>query len=72
MKASPWSPWRSVLAGAVIGFIEAAGSERERRVLRNPEPVVRFQAREPDDGRPPVGVWFLAPLRRWRHRLSPN
>lgn len=72
MTDNRWSPWRSMLAGAVIGFIEAAGSENERRALRTPEPVVRFQTREPDEAGRPVGLWFLAPLRSWRHRLSPN
>lgn len=66
-----WSPWRSVLAGAVIGFIEAAGSPRERRALRPPEPVVRFDDREPGPGLP-RGLWFLAPLGDIRRFLSRN
>lgn len=66
-----WSPWRSVLAGAVIGFIEAAGSHRDRRALRQPEPVIRFDDREPEAGRPRA-LWFLAPLRDIRRFLSPN
>lgn len=66
-----WSPWRSVLAGAVIGFIEAAGSQQDRRALRHPEPVVRFDDREPDAGRPRA-LWFLSPLRDIRRFLSPN
>ncbi len=66
-----WSPWRSVLAGAVIGFVEAAGSDRERRILRQPVPVVRYDDRELE--RPaPVGLWFLLPLRHVRRYLSPN
>ena len=66
-----WSPWRSLFAGAVIGFVEAAGSEAERRALHAPEPVVRFQARMPRP-RPPAGLWFLAPLSRIRRHLSRN
>ena len=65
-----WSPWRSVLAGAVIGFVEAAGSDGDRRALRRPEPVVRLADREPRGGAPP-GLWFLEPfreIRRWLHR----
>lgn len=67
-----WSPWRSMLAGAVIGFIEAAGSEGERRLVRGPEPVVRFQTREPDHAHRPHGLWFLAPIRCLKRYLSPN
>lgn len=66
-----WSPWRSLLAGAVIGFVEAAGSEVDRRALRPRDPVVRFQDRRPDAGRPP-GLWFLAPLRGVRSYFSLN
>lgn len=69
---SRWSPWRSVLAGAVIGFIEAAGSDRERRVLSRPAAVVRFDHRHPDSGAPPSGLWFLFPLRDFRRYLSRN
>jgi hypothetical protein len=65
-----WSPWRSVLAGAVIGFVEATGSELERRALQRPEPVVRLVDHRPHP--PPPGLWFLAPLRGIRRRLSPN
>lgn len=67
-----WSLWRSLVAGAVIGFVEAAGSdEQRRRLLRQPDPVVRFQSREPDSHRP-RGLWFLAPLRDITRRLSRN
>lgn len=69
---SRWSPWRSVLAGAVIGFVEAAGSDRERRVLRQPDAVVRFDHRGPHAGDPPAGLWFLASLRDIRRYLSRN
>lgn len=61
-----------MLAGAVIGFVEAAGADSERRMLRRPEPVVWFQAREPDETRRPAGLWFLERFRGWRQRLSPN
>lgn len=61
-----------MFAAAVIGFVEAAGSDHERRMLRKPEPVVRFQAREPDAMGCPAGLWFLAPLRGWQRRLSRN
>jgi len=67
-----WSPWRSILAGAVIGFVEAAGSERDRGLLGGPQPVVRFQDRVPDTGRPPARLWFLEPLRHITRLLSPN
>lgn len=67
-----WSLWRSLVAGAVIGFVEAAGSEEQRRrLLRPPDPVVRFQTREPESRRP-GGLWFLAPLRNITRRLSRN
>jgi hypothetical protein len=58
------SPWRSALAGAVIGFLEAAGSESERRALHRPLAVVRFEDREPARATRPVGLWFLEPLAR--------
>lgn len=67
-----WSPWRSVLAGAVIGFVEAAGSKNERGLLHYPDPVVRFLEREPDRPGSPRGLWFLAPLRDIRRYLSLN
>lgn len=67
-----WSLWRSLVAGAVIGFVEAAGTdEQRRRLLRQPDPVVRFQAKDPHSQRP-SGLWFLAPLRGITRRLSRN
>lgn len=69
---SRWSPWRSVLAGAVMGFVEAAGGERERRLLARPAAVVRFDHRDARAGDPPAGLWFLAPLRDIRRYLSRN
>ncbi|MFW5952066.1 MAG: hypothetical protein ACOC3J_05990 [Gemmatimonadota bacterium] len=67
-----WNPWRSALAGAVIGFIEAAGTEVQRRALNRPNPVVRYDEREPEGLRPPAGLWFLEPLRDLKRLLSPN
>ena len=58
-----WKPWKSVLAGAVIGFLEAAGSEQERRRAR-PLAVVRYEDRHPDAGGEPPGLWFLEPIPR--------
>ena len=57
-----WSAWKSVLAGAVIGFVEAAGSEPARRRLRTPGAVVRIDRRRPPDPRAELGVWFLDPV----------
>lgn len=71
-RRSRWSPWRSLFAGAVIGFIEAAGSDRERRALSRPAAAVRFDHRHPDAGAPPPGLWFLFPLRDLRRYLSRN
>lgn len=65
-----WSPWRSVMAAAVLGFVDAAGSSEERRMLRIP-PVVRFTERIPLPARP-SRLWFLAPLSGWRRYLHPN
>ncbi len=67
-----WSPWRSILAGAVIGFVEAAGSEREQRLLGDPQPVVRYQDRVPRESRMPARLWFIEPLRHITRLLSPN
>lgn len=71
-RKSRWSPWRSALAGAVIGFIEAAGSDPERSVLSRPAAVVRFDHRHPDSGAPPPRLWFLSPLGDFRRYLSRN
>lgn len=72
MTMTRWSPWRSVLAGAVIGFVEAAGSELERRALREPEAVIRLDDRERDRSAVPPGLWFLSPLRNIRRYFSIN
>ena len=72
MTMTRWSAWRSVLAGAVIGFVEAAGSDRERRALSYPDPVVRFDARGHDRLASPPGLWFLVPLRDIRRYFSTN
>lgn len=59
-----WSPWKSALAGAVIGFLEAAGSEHEKRAAHRPLAVVRFDERQRDRLARPAGLWFLDPLPR--------
>jgi hypothetical protein len=64
-----WSPWRSVLAGAVLGFVDAVGSEEERRAV--PTPVVRFAERIPGPARP-SRLWFLSPFTGWRRFLNRN
>ena len=60
------SPWKSALAGAVMGFLEAAGSESERRVLSRPLAVIRYEEGESTRARRPGGLWFLDPLPRPR------
>lgn len=59
-----WSPWKSALAGAVIGFLEAAGSEHEKRAAHRPLAVVRFDERQRDRLAWPAGLWLLDPLPR--------
>lgn len=54
--------WRAVLAGAVIGLVEAAGLDRERRHRRRPIRIVWLDDREPADPLAGSGVWFLEPL----------
>lgn len=54
--------WRGVLAGAVIGLVEAAGLDRPRRILRRPLRVVWIDDREPDDPLDGAGVWFMDPV----------
>ena len=54
--------WRSALAGAVIGLVEAAGLGAVRPALRHPLRVVWRQARQPSDPLSRLGVWFLEPL----------
>ena len=54
--------WRALVAGAVIGLVEAAGLDRGRRVHRRPLRVVRLDDREPVDLLARAGVWFLDPL----------
>jgi hypothetical protein len=65
-----WSVWRSVLAGAVIGLVDAVGTDEERRRLYAPTPVVRF-ARLPAPRRP-SRLWFLAPLTGWTRYIHRN
>ena len=57
-----WSAWKSVLAGAVIGFVEATGPEAARRRIRTPLAVVRIEDRRGPDSLVGTGVWFLDPL----------
>lgn len=57
-----WSAWKSVLAGAVIGFVEAAGPEAARRRLRAPLAVVRIDDRHSPDPLADVGLWILDPV----------
>lgn len=54
--------WRSVLAGAVIGLVEAAGLDRPRRMLRRPLRVVWLDDRDSTDPLDHAGVWFVDPL----------
>jgi hypothetical protein len=59
---SNWNVWRSALAGAMIGLIEAAGLAAVRPAPREPLRVVRPAhgiRRHPLAG---LGVWFLDPL----------
>lgn len=57
-----WSAWKSVLAGAVIGFVEAAGPEAARRRIHGPLAVVRIDDRRVPDTVSGTGLWFLDPL----------
>jgi hypothetical protein len=61
-----WNIWRSVLAGALIGVVEAAGLAAVRPAPRAPLGVVRRadRLRKPSLAR--LGVWFLDPLTRVR------
>jgi hypothetical protein len=56
------SLWRSALAGAVIGLVEAAGLSAVRPALRLPLRVVWRQERRPADPLSRLGIWFLDPL----------
>jgi hypothetical protein len=57
-----WNVWRSVVAGALIGFVEAAGLAAIRPTARAPLRVVRPARRRPSDPLARCGVWFLDPL----------
>lgn len=59
-----WSAWKSVLAGAVIGFVEAAGPEEARRRLRDPVAVVRIVRQRRHTLADEIGLWLLDPLPR--------
>jgi hypothetical protein len=65
-----WNVWRSVLAGALIGLVEAAGLAAVRPAPRTPLGVVRRadRLRRPSLAR--LGVWFLDPLTRVRPNPS--
>jgi hypothetical protein len=54
--------WRSALAGALIGFVEAAGLAAIRPSLRAPLRIVRPADRLLRDPLARYGVWFLDPL----------
>lgn len=54
--------WRSIVAGAVIGLVEAAGLDASRRVVRRPLRAIRLDDREPADLLAGAGVWFLDPI----------
>lgn len=57
-----WSAWKSVVAGVVIGFVEAAGSDAARRRLRRPPPVVWIDRRRAPNPLARLGVRLLDPL----------
>lgn len=54
--------WRTLLAGAVIGLVEAAGLDRGRRARRRRSRAVWLDDREPADPLARTGVWFLDPI----------
>lgn len=54
--------WRTLLAGAVIGLVEAAGLDRGRPARRRPIRAVWLDDREPADPLARAGVWFLDPF----------
>lgn len=54
--------WRTLLAGAVIGLVEAAGLDRGRRARRRRSRAVWLDDREPADPLARAGVWFLDPI----------
>ena len=54
--------WRTLVAGAVIGLVEAAGLDRRVRTRRRPLRVVWLDDREPADPLARAGVWFIDPL----------
>lgn len=54
--------WRTLLAGALIGVVEAVAPERQRSLLRRPHRIVWIDDREPEDRLARSGVWFLDPL----------
>lgn len=57
-----WNVWRSALAGALIGLVEAAGLAAVRPAPRSPLRVVREVDRFTRPSLRHLGVWFLEPL----------
>jgi hypothetical protein len=57
-----WNVWRSAVAGALIGFVEAAGLAAIRPSWRAPLRVVRPAGRIPSNPLGRCGVWFMEPL----------
>jgi hypothetical protein len=75
-----WNVWRSAVAGALIGLVEAAGLAAVRPALRRPLGVVRPADRLHLNPLARLGVWFLDPLpdprphpsdQRCRHHTVP-
>jgi hypothetical protein len=64
-----WNIWRSALAGALIGFVEAAGLAAIRPAPRVPLRLVRPAGRVPSNPLSRCGVWFLDPLPLPRREL---
>lgn len=54
--------WRSAIAGAVLGLVEAAGLAAVRRSPRSPLRIVRPAVRLHPNPLARLGVWFLDPL----------
>jgi hypothetical protein len=59
---SKWNVWRSAVAGAMIGVIEAAGLGAVRPAPREPLRMVRPAKRLGVHPLAGLGVWFLDPL----------
>jgi hypothetical protein len=59
---SNWNVWRSALAGAMIGLIEAAGLAAVRPAPAKPLRLVRPAPRMRSHPLAGIGLWFLDPL----------